>query len=271
MGEDQHAAGARGLDEAERRHRLAGSGGVLEPEPLGRVGVLGLLIKLDVRVEAAVLASPRAPRPVGLAVLVLGLVVVLVEIRSRSSSGSPSSPGIAAEASSGAARRGSPRRAAPVPVSVAPLRLGEQRGERPRQRVDLVGREHGAVDEVRLVLREQALEPEQQRELAPPLDRGLLGVGLDLGQGRVERPAPGGAGCERFFERLAFIYEALTREQLGTGDRRRTRKRGGAPIKIERLRLECEPRQTSERLRQPQRGQNDEESPESGPPRRAWP
>ena len=43
VGEDQHPARLGGLDEAERRDRLAGAGGVLEPEALGRVGVLGLL------------------------------------------------------------------------------------------------------------------------------------------------------------------------------------------------------------------------------------
>ena len=36
VGEDQDAAGARRLDEAERGDRLAGAGGVLEPEALGR-------------------------------------------------------------------------------------------------------------------------------------------------------------------------------------------------------------------------------------------
>ncbi len=41
--EDQDAARLRCLDEAERRDRLAGAGGVLEPEALGGVGVLGLL------------------------------------------------------------------------------------------------------------------------------------------------------------------------------------------------------------------------------------
>ena len=41
MGEDQDAAGARGLDEAQRGDGLAGAGRVLEPEALGGVGVLG--------------------------------------------------------------------------------------------------------------------------------------------------------------------------------------------------------------------------------------
>ena len=43
MGEDQHPAGLGGLDEAEGGDRLAGAGGVLEPEALGGVRVLGLL------------------------------------------------------------------------------------------------------------------------------------------------------------------------------------------------------------------------------------
>src|SRR5205807_7584771 len=43
VGEDQHAGRLRSLDETERGDRLAGACGVLEPEALGRVGVLGLL------------------------------------------------------------------------------------------------------------------------------------------------------------------------------------------------------------------------------------
>ena len=51
MGQDQNAAGLRRLDEAERRHSLAGACGVLEPEALGRVWVLGLLVqRLFVRI-----------------------------------------------------------------------------------------------------------------------------------------------------------------------------------------------------------------------------
>src|ERR1019366_10756924 len=44
--QDQHAAGARRLDEAECGDRLAGAGRVLEPEALGGGGILGLLGKL---------------------------------------------------------------------------------------------------------------------------------------------------------------------------------------------------------------------------------
>ena len=52
------------------------------------------------------------------------------------------------------------------------LDLGDQRGQRARQRIDLVSGQHGAVDEVRLVLREQPLEAEHQRVLLAPLDEG---------------------------------------------------------------------------------------------------
>jgi hypothetical protein len=46
-------------------------------------------------------------------------------------------------------------------VAVA-LGFGEQRGERARERVDLVGVQQRPVGQVRLVLAEQPLEPEQQ-------------------------------------------------------------------------------------------------------------
>ena len=67
VGEDQHAAGARGLDEAQGGDRLAGAGGVLEPEALGGVRILGLLLELRVPLVALVLPVLR--------LFVLGLVV----------------------------------------------------------------------------------------------------------------------------------------------------------------------------------------------------
>ncbi len=54
-----------------------------------------------------------------------------------------------------------------------------------------MGREDGAIDQMGLVLGQQALESEEQREPTPPLDGGLRGPLLDLHQGSVERPAPG--------------------------------------------------------------------------------
>ena len=56
VGEDQDAAGARGLDEAHRRDGLAGAGRVLEPEALGGVGVVGGALG-DVLVDVVVGAS----------------------------------------------------------------------------------------------------------------------------------------------------------------------------------------------------------------------
>ena len=113
------------------------------------------------------------------------------------------------------------------PRPLAGCALGQQRGQRARQRVDLVGGQHGAVDEVGLLLGEQPLQAEQQRELAPPLDRGRLVAGVDLGQRSVERAAAGGPGGQGLLERFAFVDEALARQQLGARDRVRTRKGGG--------------------------------------------
>ena len=76
VGEDQDAAGARGLDEAERGDRLAGAGRVLEPEALGRVGVLGLLGQLTPPRRPR-RPSRAAPPRLGLRLLV-GVVLVVV-------------------------------------------------------------------------------------------------------------------------------------------------------------------------------------------------
>ena len=76
MGEDQHAARLRGLDEAERRNRLAGAGRVLEPEALGGVGVLGLLAE---RLLLAILLDPVAGLLLGVALL-LELILLVVDL-----------------------------------------------------------------------------------------------------------------------------------------------------------------------------------------------
>ena len=252
MGEDQHAAGVRRLDEAQRGDRLAGAGGVLEPEALGRVGVLGLLAELRLLARRTRRASPAAPRPraprrrhprpgprrrrLVVGHLIERIVVVLVLVSSSSSSLAfvGSSAGASVEIS---ARSSSSSlellellqlgtAAWPLPLADA-LDLGHQRGQRPRERVDLVGGEHGPVDEVRLLLGEDALQPEQQRELAPPLHRRGLVPGVDLEDGSVERPAPRGAGGERLLERFAVIDETLAGQPLSARDRVRTRKGGG--------------------------------------------
>ena len=55
------------------------------------------------------------------------------------------------------------------------LLLGHQLGQRSRERVDLVGVEFGSIEQLRRFIGEQPLEPEQQREVAAPLDRRELG------------------------------------------------------------------------------------------------
>ena len=188
VGEDQDAAGARGLDEADRGDGLAGAGRVLEPEaPLG-AGVLGRLLdrsprRLPGSSSQSWGSSSSAPR-------------------SSSTSSSPApfdrqarlgglgSPDAASPAAS-------PSGAVAAPVRRRALLLGDQLGEGSGERVDLVRGELGAVAQLRRLLGEQPLEPEQQREVRAPLDRGRLGAGVELGQRGVERPAPGGAGRQR--------------------------------------------------------------------------
>src|SRR5206468_7853424 len=81
-------------------------------------------------------------------------------------------------------------------VAVA-LCLRQQRGERAGERVDLVGVQQRPVGQVRLVLAEQALEAEQQREAAAPFRGGNLRARVDLLERSVERPATGAAGGKR--------------------------------------------------------------------------
>ena len=76
--------------------------------------------------------------------------------------------------------------------------IGEQRGQRAGERVDLVRVERRAVGEVRLVLGEHALEPEQQRPGAPPARRrDARSPASSSRERRVERQAPRRAGGER--------------------------------------------------------------------------
>ena len=107
-----------------------------------------------------------------------------------------------------------------VPVRGLSLGLGGQRDQRPRENVDLVGREHGAVGEVRLLLGEQALEPEQQRELAAPVGRRVLGLrdGVELGERLIERPASGSPRRERDRGILPWVHEALAHELFRARD-----------------------------------------------------
>jgi hypothetical protein len=196
VGEDEDAPCARRLDKAHGGHRLARAGRVLEPEAPGRVGVLGLLGELGVLVEVGLLFRPVDRLLVGVDLLVDLLLA-------------------------GDGRRGQLRRrdgrgdgAVAVPVAVRPLHLGGERDQRARQGVDLVGGQLGSVGQVGLVLREQALEPQQQRELAPPLHRRVVGAGVELGQRRVERAPAGAPRRQGLLGGLPLEHEGLTGKVL---------------------------------------------------------
>ena len=206
VGEDQDAAGPRGLDEADRGDRLAGAGRVLEPEAALGAWVLGGLLDDLLRVllggglvpvlgllvggELGVLLEVRVAVLVDFVIVGFGFLDLvdldLNRFRGRSVLGSR-------------------------------LLLGHQLGQRPGERVDLVRVQFGAVEQLRRFVGEQPLEPEQQREVAAPLDRGELGAVVDLGQGGVERPAAGGPRRQRLGP-LAVEQERLAGELRRTLD-----------------------------------------------------
>jgi hypothetical protein len=188
VGEDQDPAGARGLDEAERGDRLAGPGGVLEPEAPALAGVLG------VRLGGGLLLGLLGRVPVE-RLLVHQLVTLDLDLDGGQLLGG-SRPSV----------RGG---------GVPGLQLGGERGQRARQGVDLVRAQLGAVGEVRLFLGEKPLEPQQERVVAPPLDRRLLAAGLDLLQRGVEGVAASGALGQRLAGVLSGQHEGLAREFFG--------------------------------------------------------
>ena len=205
--EDQHPTRAGRLDEAHGRDRLAGAGRVLEPEALVGVRVVrGALGDILVDVRGRFVVVPRVvglARRTGLELLVVVLVVrgelVLVLVlrfvvhREHRRRGGPGAVG------------------GPLPVA---LGLGKERRERARERVDLVGAERRPVGELRLLLAEQALEPEQERIAAAPLRRWNLRAAVDLCQGHVQRAAASGPRGERDGGLFAVVHEALAGEAL---------------------------------------------------------
>src|SRR4051794_27200472 len=240
-GEDEHAAGARGLDEAHRGHGLAGAGGVLEPEALVSVGIVGGAL-LDILVDVGLVVV--LPNVLGLLVLVLvvvglGLVVLVVlvilfggglDLRLvvvivvlvlvliglglglfvRRRGGGRLGLGLVVDREHRlGGRRGE---------AVAVLDGGQQGGQGAREGVDLVGVEQRAVGQARLVLAEHALEAEQQRVTAAPLGRGHGRAGIDLAQCVLEGAAPRGARGERDGGVFAVVNEALTCERFGALD-----------------------------------------------------
>ena len=129
---------------------------------------------------------------------------------SSSSSSSSSNSASTASRSSSTASTGSAAACAAPSTS----RLGEQRGERARQRVDLVRVQQRAVGEARLLLRQEPLEPEQERPGARPLRGRVREAVVELAQGGVERAAAVGAGCEDLDGVLPGQHEPFARELL---------------------------------------------------------
>jgi hypothetical protein len=238
VGEDQDAARPRGLDEADRGDGLAGAGGVLEPEAAVGARVLrrlldDVLVGILVPVLGLLLLS-------GLLVLddLLVLdVLVLVEFHVFGVRSGSVLRGVVLDLLDG--RGGAV--AVPRPgVAVDPLLdVGDQRGEGAREGVHLVGGELGAVREVRRLLGEQALQAEQEREVAAPLDRGGLAALVDLRERSVERSPPGSPRGE-VLRLLALEQERLSGELPGSfdvGARRRLRRTGGCLGLFSHLRL----------------------------------
>jgi hypothetical protein len=79
--------------------------------------------------------------------------------------------------------------------------------------------EHGPVGEVRLLLREQPVQAEQQRPALAPCDRRDLRARLQLGERGVERAAARGARRELDRRVLVLEHERLAGERRGALDR----------------------------------------------------
>ena len=154
MGEDQDAAGAR----APRRTQAPRRSCPRRSRARTRTAVPRLGPRAAPEAARPVVAPSRAPLP-----LALGL-------RGARSSSSSSSRSSSADSSSSSSASSLDPAALAVRQAVRALGLGDQRRQRARERVDLVCGEHGPVHELRLVVREQPLEAEHQRELLAPLD-----------------------------------------------------------------------------------------------------
>jgi hypothetical protein len=209
VGEDQDAAGPSGLDEAHRGDRLAGAGGVLEPEPAGRARVvrrfgdlgfllvvalvdpvLGLLVVGDDLVQDLrgqlldVLGIGVGSFGLGLRLLLglgFGSILVLAGGRQR------------------------------LVVGDAHLLFGEQLGQRAGEGVHLVGVEFRAVPQGGRLLADQPFQSQQQREIAAPLDGGFGAPGVQLGDRGIEGAAARGAGRQRLGT-VSVQQERFTRE-----------------------------------------------------------
>ena len=189
MGEDQDAAGAGGVDEADRGDGLAGAGRVLEPEAAVAPGssAASATTSSSSSSTSRPRTSPAAPRPRPPRRRLERLRLP----RPRSARRRRIFVLVRGSASALALR--SARRELDRVVLGGDLLLGQELGQGAGERVDLMRVELGAVAERRRLLADQPFEAEQQREVAAPLERRLLGAR------RRSRPArhrgPGGGRC----------------------------------------------------------------------------
>ncbi len=97
------------------------------------------------------------------------------------------------------------------------LLLGHQLGQGAGEGIHLVRVEFRPVAQLRRFVCQQTLEPEQQREVAAPLHRGVLGAGVELLQRRVESAPARRAGRQRL-RPLAVEQQRLADERRRTLD-----------------------------------------------------
>jgi hypothetical protein len=102
-------------------------------------------------------------------------------------------------------------------VLVFLLVVGDQLGQHPRERVDLVTAERRAGGEVRLGIGEHPLEPEHEPKTDLPARRRSPAAGVDFRDCLVERPPARRSGREHLRRVLVVAQERLARPRLGAG------------------------------------------------------
>ena len=196
----------------ERGDGLAGAGRVLEPEASAGARVLGRL--LDASSSARLLP-------------VLGLLV-------GSSSSSSSAPSPFASSAPPAPRRHRPRAWPGSPGAAGSVGRGSGGAEFstsaisaarvPESASTWCSVELGPVRELRRVVGQQPLQPEQQRVAAPPFGRGRLAAGVELLERGLDGAVPGacparGRRCVSPSSRIGSRANSRTRSSLIACDR----------------------------------------------------
>src|SRR6185437_3151629 len=181
MREDQDAERARRFDETRRGDRLARRGRVAEPVAPARTGILACVLRRELKLVVGLLEVDAE-----IVFLLLGLGGGLL-----------------------------------VAVSVAvqlrlDLRRGDQLGEHPGERVDLVAAKLGSGRKPWRALAEHALEAEHERIADLPLVGRLARARLDLGQRVVERASARRVWRKRNSRILIRMEKGLTGPGFGS-------------------------------------------------------